>query len=267
MSRTKTSARLCAVLASAAAVVAIAAPSAQANDSIPEGAPLSEFVERSKPEWNMARANGNDSCWPAEAISGDGNLHPGADPKPWPNSDDGCAPVGTPFPTYYAVEECNDAEIRVGYTVYVPNSYFVGGGHKHDFEGVDVVWKRDGDRWTRSALLMGRHGKYVERSWDKVESWNGDRSSAGLGREFPRIFMGWGSHAMFNDQGGLKDIASQSNGNEYRQADYPVSDSALVEVNKDNDMSRKFRDAASHFGSGLQQNPATVADTLCSHKP
>jgi hypothetical protein len=104
------------------------------------------------------------------------------------------------------------------------------------------------------------------RSWTAVESWNDDWSSAGLGRERPRIFVAWASHAMFNDQGGLTDAASQLPGpNEFRNADHPVHEYALLEVTEDNDLGKKFRDAAAHFGDGLLQNPVKVARDVCDH--
>ena len=264
-------AALVAVLAACFALVAAAAP-AQANEPIAEGAPLSDFVEASKPEWNFARANNNDPCWPEEAIHPDGVLNSGAEPDEWPNSDNECSPQGTvPFPTYYSVEECNDSEIRVGYTIYIPNSGFAGGaglagaGHRHDFEGILVEWRRDGEQWFRSELLMGRHGKYIGRPWAEAESWSGDWTTAGLGREYPRIFVGWGSHAMFNDQGGLKDVISQYTDNEYRAGDYPVNNSQLVQVTEDNELGQRFSDPATeaHFGSA-NTHPAVVAQNLCA---
>ena len=256
-----------ATLAVGFVLVAAAAPLALANEPILKRAPLREFVERSKPQWNFARANNHDSCWPAEAIYADGKLNPGAAPKIWPNSNSNCPAVGQPFPTYYSAKECiTNNEIRVSYTLYIPNSYFVGGGHRHDFEGVVVVWKkRDGEKWTRDRLLMSSHGKYVSQSWDKAESWNANWSSAGLGREFPRVFVGWGSHAMFNDQNTrFVDIVSQATGNEYRSAKYPVRDYSLVEVTEDNELGKKFfaKDTEKHFGSA-DTHPAKVARDIC----
>lgn len=252
-----------ATLAVCFALVAATAPLALANEPIAEGAPLIDFVERSKPEWNFARANDHDSCWPTEAIYADGGLNPGAEPKIWPNSNSDCPTPGNMYPTYYSVKECNDSEIRVAYTIYIPNSYFVGGGHKHDFEGIVVVWKRDGDKWTRDRLLMSRHGDYYLRPWAEVESWNADFSSAGLGRERPRIFVGWGSHAIFNNQDtSFVDIASQSTDSEYRSDKYPSSNSDLVEVTEDNELGKKFWDAKDFEKFS---HPAWVAQELCKH--
>jgi hypothetical protein len=254
-----------ATLAVCFALVAAKAPPASANEPITEGAPLSDFVEASKPEWNFARVLGHDSCWPTEAIYADGGLNPGAEPSTWPNSGSDCPTPDNKYPTYYSVKECNDSEIRVAYTIYIPNSGFKPSGHRHDFEGIVVVWKRDGDKWTRDRLLMSYHGKWPSQDWDSAESWNADFSSAGLGREHPRIFVGWGSHAMFNNQQtDVTDVLSQYGNDEYRHDKYPSSNFTLVEVTQDNDLGQKFsaEDTKKHFGAA-NSHPAYIATDLC----
>jgi hypothetical protein len=138
---------------------------AKCPDNAP-GPSLADLAEASRPEWNMATADvagPRDSCWPAPAFDEDGNPHPPAELAPWPvTHTKGCPAIGSPFPTYWAAKQCNYTDIRIGYTIYIPNSGFVG-GHAHDFEGVDVVWKRNIEtgEWARDALLMGRHGNYI----------------------------------------------------------------------------------------------------------
>ena len=248
---------------------------AKCPTQVADGSPMDNFVQRARPEWNMARANSHDSCWPAEAIYADGDLNPGAKIGCWPNSNSGCPAVGSAFPTYYTAKVCKPDEIRVAYTLYIPNSGFDSSctihaeqpfdGHTHDFEGVYVVWKRnaDGDQWNRDRLIMSRHSDHPSTPWSEVESWDAAWSSAGLGRDFPRIFMGWGSHAMFNNQGGLKDALSQLYDQEYRHADYPAHDYKLVEVTEDNNLGKQFEKAKDHFDAGLLGNPVTVAGSLC----
>jgi hypothetical protein len=248
-----------AALAGAGVVVSVSS-TASANEGIPEGAPLSDFVDRSYPQWNFDRAVGNDVCWPADPIAG-GNQHPGSGGGPWPNADKDCPPVNTPFPTFYSVKECNDSEIRASFTIYQPYSGFAPFGHRHDFEYIVMVWTREGETWTRNRLLMSTHGKHRTRNWSEAESWTYDGGHAALGLERPRIFVGWGSHAMFNDQGGLTDIASQGNDNESRHAKYPVWADWRVEVTDDNDVAKTFEKY--DWGSATS-NPQHVSKNLCS---
>ncbi|MFG3256733.1 hypothetical protein [Streptomyces sp. NPDC048172] len=241
----------------------------EANEPQKEGpATLQDFAAASAPQWNFARANSNDPCWPEDPFNGDGTPKPGGDVKNWPDSDGGCAPHGEYFPTFYTVKKCNPDEIRVSYSIYQATSGFEPSGHPHDFEHIDVVWNKNGDDWTRSKLLMSKHGGHRSTDWDDAESWSADGSGAGLGREYPRIFVGFGSHAMFNDQKeGLKDVASAYTDKEYRQADYPSwsgEEGRLVEVAPDGDLYKKFKDEADAFGKA-DSNPAKVADEMCEH--
>lgn len=130
------------------------------------------------------------------------------------------------------------------------------------------MWNKNGSEWTRSKLLMSKHGDHRSEDWDNAESWYSDGSSAGKGRELPRIFVGFGSHAMFNNQDdGLKDVLSAYTDKEYRQADYRSwSDEGggLTEVAPDGDLYNKFKDQAGEFGSA-DGNPAAVADKMCEH--
>ncbi|HEV7974099.1 NPP1 family protein [Amycolatopsis sp.] len=242
-------------------------PSASANEPLPDGSStLQDFARKSVPQWNFARANSNDPCWPESAFDGNGNPADGGDVQNWPNSDGGCARHGSQFPTYYTAQQCNADEIRVVFTIYQATSGFKPSGHRHDFEHVEVVWRKNGSAWTKDRLLLSAHGSHRVVSWGSAESWNSDRGSAGTGREFPRIFVGFGSHSMFNNQGGLKDVISAYTGNEYRQADYPVwaDQSGLVEVVKDSDLYKKFDTNAAVWGSA-DSNPARMARDSCSH--
>lgn len=256
-------------LAAAAAAAALALPDAWANNPLIEGpASLQDFVHASVPQWNFARANSNDPCWPQAAFDGNGNPAGGGDVQNWPNSDGGCAAHGSPFPTYYTVQKCgnNNDDIRVTFTIYLATSGFRPSGHRHDFEYTAVVWRRDGSEWRRRTWVGSSHGGVHVADWTKAESWNADRGSAGLDREFPRVFVGFGSHAIFNDQGGLKDVLSAYTDSEYRQADYPSwadQGGGLVEVALGSDLFRKFKDNAAAWGSATG-NPAVVAENICS---
>jgi hypothetical protein len=239
--------------------------SASANEPLPDSATLRDIALKSVPQWNFPRANNNDPCWPESAYEPDGRPTDGSDVQSWPNSDGGCYPVNTPFPTYYTAQNCNANEIRVVYTIYQPTSGFKPSGHRHDFEHVVVIWKKNGTSWVRDQLLLSAHGGHRGKAWSEVESWNADRTSAGIAREYPRVFVGFGSHSMFNNQGGLKDVISAYTDNEYRHADYPSwadQGGGLVEVTKGGDLFKKFEANAAYFGSA-DSNPARVANDAC----
>jgi hypothetical protein len=150
----------------------------------------------------------------------------------------------------------------VSFTLYFPKDGFAPGdlGHDHDFEYIALVWHKNGSDWYRDRLLMSRHGKNIPQTWDKAESWNAGLSSAGLGREHPRIFVGWAKHAMFNNQGGLKDVLSQFTDNEYRHADYRVyAEPTLQRVSDADELGFE------HFDWGhASSNPTAVSRNLCS---
>lgn len=242
-------------------------PGASANEPLPEGpSTLQDFVTASVPQWNFARANSNDPCWPEPAFDGNGNPADGGGVQNWPNSDGGCAPHGAPFPTYYTVQKCDPEEIRVAFTIYQATSGFNPSGHRHDFEHVEVVWRKSGNDWTRDRLLLSAHGGHRVVAWGDAESWNSDRGHAARGLEHPRIFVGFGSHSMYNNQGGKKDVISAYT-DEYRHADYPAwadQGGGLVEVAKDGALHQKFEANAAAWGSA-DSNPGKVARDSCAH--
>ncbi|MET7621542.1 NPP1 family protein [Streptomyces sp. NPDC005408] len=189
---------------------------------------------------------------------------PSAALKPWPDADSGCAATGSYFPTYASVKTCFGTEVRVSYTLFFPKDGFTGGiGHAYDFEHVVTGWKYAGDnKWTRYQIMLSAHGKHrVERDWTQVESvnFNGDW---GYGRERPSAYVGWGKHAMFNNQGGLKDYLSQTTDNEYRHADHAGDNTSYVIVTDDSPMAAKFNEY--NWGSATD-NPARVSRDLCSY--
>ncbi|GAA2627752.1 hypothetical protein [Streptomyces axinellae] len=260
-----------------------------ANEPQKEGpAHMADFAAASAPQWNFPRANSNDPCWPEDPFDDEGNPKKGV-LNNWPDTDSGCHPLSDEeadmskeeraekgvwdFPTFWTARKCTADEVRVTYSIYQATSGFKPSGHPHDFEHIDVVWNKHGEDWTRSKLLLSAHGKHRSVDWDDAESWDADGGSAGKGRELPRIFVGFGSHSMFNDQEkGLKDVASALTDLEYRQADYPQfsatnhgnEENGLVRVEPDGDLYKKFKDNASAFGSA-DGNPAALADGMCDH--
>lgn len=99
---------------------------------------LTNFVIAGAPTWYFARANSHDACWPSPAFVGANNdQHPAAAGANWPDTNKGCAPIWSWFPTYYNVKTCYGTEVRVVYTIYFPKDGFnpFGGslGHNGDF--------------------------------------------------------------------------------------------------------------------------------------
>lgn len=264
-----------AVTAAMAVILAVPmlvwAPWASANTVLPGDGDLFRFVTASTPQWNFARANRRDTCWPAAAITANGAQNPGADLKAFPTAGQGGCPArGSSFPTYYSVKQCSDTETRVAFTIYFPKDGFSGNvpivkadlGHQHDFEQVVLVWtKAAGRAWARDHLLLGRHGEHVRQDWDSAESWDAGRTTAGLGLEFPRIFVGWAKHAMFNHQGGAKDLASQYTDSEHRAADYPYVADNLTEVTDRNQLASQFDSL--QWGAA-SSTPAVTSRQLCT---
>lgn len=247
-------------LALLAAGTVAASPAAQANNSLPHGSNLQAFVAASRPQWNFARAQNHDACWPADPLA-NGKQHAPATVKAWPIAGQGgCPAKGSNFPTFYSVKRCSDTEVRVVFNIYFPKDGFVATGHAHDFEHVVLVWKKRNNAWSRDRLLLGRHGKHVPQAWSSAESWDGARRSAGVGREFPRIFVGWGKHAMFNHQGGLTSLIEQSTDEEFRSAKYPFWADWLVETTDNNGTAKLFDKY--NWGSATS-NPARMSRGLC----
>lgn len=262
---------LISVIALGAAGITSASANEPISGSLKDSDLENQFWMWSIPQWNFPRANNNDPCWPEAALVGN-NLEPadGAGAPPWPDTDKGCAPHGQAFPTYYSVRKCNDNEWRAIYTIYQATSGFWATGHRHDFEHIVVVWTKQGSDWYRDRLLMSTHGKHRTQTWSGAESWNSKRNDAGLGREYPRIFVGFGSHAMFNNQGGFKTVTDVLNAREYRQADYPEwpdrDGNRLIRVRPGDGEGyyEKFKQHAGHFGKA-DSNPARVYDDMCGY--
>jgi hypothetical protein len=253
---------------SAASLLTVA-PGAVANTPLTaDPNDLSNFVAASIPQWYFARANGHDACWPAPAFV-NGAQHAPAPLKAWPDSDTGCPQRGTPFPTYTGVRTCFGTEVRVAFTLYWPKDGFwnagVKNGHAHDFEYVVVGWRYYGNnQWVRSQLWLSTHGKHrVERNWNKVQTLTRlpGENTAGKGGDYPRVFVGYGKHAMFNNQGGVADIASTTNANEYRHADYPgFLRTSFVPVTNWNAIGAKFEQ---YNWGDASSNPTAVYRKLC----
>ncbi|WP_329548099.1 hypothetical protein OG548_32530 [Streptomyces sp. NBC_01356] len=241
------------------------APTASANEPLEWKGNLNDFIAAGAPDWQFARALGNDTCWPSSAFVNGDQQAPPAELRPWPDTDYGCAAPGTYFPTYTTVKTCFGTEVRVIYTLFFPKDGFSGViGHAYDFEHVVTTWKYAGDnKWTRSSLLLSSHGGHKTLSdWTKVESADINADNWGYGKERPSVYVGWGKHAMFNNQGGLTDWLSQTTDNEYRHADYAGDNTSYVIVEEGSAMANKFDEY--NWGSA-SSDPTQVSRDLCNY--
>lgn len=260
------------VLALALVALVGFAPQASANTPLtPIPNDLSNFVAASTPQFYFTRANNNDACWPAAAFDKSGARTKPARLTPWPDSDTGCPARGSSYPTYTGVRTCFGTEVRVSFTVYFQKDGFaIAGntnGHEHDFEHVVVGWRYAGNnQWVRSQLMLSAHGKHrVERNWNKVETLNRlpGEQTAGKGGDYARVYVGFAKHAMFNNQGGAKDITSSLLPTEYRHADFPgFLRTYFVPVTDWNALGKKFDNA--NFGRATD-NPTRVYRNLCDY--
>ncbi|RIB02526.1 hypothetical protein C2G38_2125062 [Gigaspora rosea] len=105
--------------------------------------------------------------------------------------------------------------------IYFSKDRFLGPrlGHDHDFEGIIVTWKNISGYWYRDELIMSKHHDWRHALWNSVASFNYNGIQEGIGLEFPKIYMGWAKHAMFNDK------------NTYRSDNYQFwANNSLIEV-------------------------------------
>jgi hypothetical protein len=240
------------------------APTASANEPLEWKGDLNAFLSAGMPDWQFARAVGNDACWPSSAFVNGDQQAPSASLNAWPDADSGCAATGSYYPTYATVKTCFGTEVRAIYTLFFPKDGFVGLGHAYDFEHVVVGWTYAGDnKWTRYQLMLSAHGGHrVIRDWTTVESADLNNDNWGYGKEHPSVYVGWGKHAMFNNQGGLTDLLSQTTDNEYRHADHAGDNTSLVIVNEGTPIAQKFDEY--NWGSA-SSDPTQVSRDLCSY--
>ncbi|MGP3975032.1 hypothetical protein ACTWQF_13685 [Streptomyces sp. 8N114] len=238
----------------------------QADEPLEEGsAHMEDFAWASQPQWNFVK---DDNCWPEKAFDREGNPKQG---KKCITAEDG-GEAGLAFPTYYTAKKCNagteDEEVRVSYTIYQGIEREGLSAQSHDFEHIDVVWTRNGDNWTRSELLTSEDGEHDSKPWGEAESWNANGDEAGLGKEFPRIWIKPAYHGMSNSEEGDgkgHDFPVPASKNYHGDdKDDEVKGTGLVEVEPGGALYNKFKDNADAFGDETI-NPAVVADELCEH--
>ncbi|CAG8705554.1 3657_t:CDS:1 [Dentiscutata erythropus] len=242
-----------------------------ANEGVPSTPDMENLVQFGFPQWNFAKALGHDTCAADHAILGDGTQHPPAKRKTWPiPGEGGCGDITYEnLATYYIKKWCGD-HFRVLYTLYFPKDgfkdiLFVDLGHDHDFESIIMTWKNISGFWYRDELIMSRHHDWRHEPWDNVRSFDYNGIQEGIGLEHPKIFVGWVSHAMFNDKNiGPLDPISQYTDNEYRYDDHQLwanYSNSLIEVTDDNYYGQKFKE----FNWGDKATaPIYTAEDLCN---
>ncbi|MCJ1430265.1 hypothetical protein MMC29_008182, partial [Sticta canariensis] len=163
-----------------------------------------------------------DPCYPESAVvlgsspprpnPGSGNkrgtasANPGedcTDPGPY----DGAYSPGRPFPVYLSAAFCGD-NWRVNYDLYYVHDGVLLEGHRHDWEGVTVVFKRDptgADWWHRDSVIYNKHGWRDHYNWIDLQTVQVDRPGAsdiseeviGNNRAHPKVYVGFFSHSAF----------------------------------------------------------------------
>ncbi|RIB07103.1 hypothetical protein C2G38_2114650 [Gigaspora rosea] len=236
-----------------------------ANEGVPSSPDMENLVFAGFPQWNIARALRHDSCSPDHAILDDGTQHSPAERKVYPiPGQGGCADMNSnSINTYYIKKWCDDNDFRVLYTIYFPKDGFLGPylGHDHDFEGIIVTWKNISGYWYRDELIMSRHHDWRHAPWNSVASFSYNGTQEGVGLEFPKIYVGWAKHAMFNDKNtDHSDIASQYTDDEYRSDNYQFwANNSLKEVTDDNFYGQNFK----KYNWGEATPPTDTAQDLC----
>ncbi|MGY4769742.1 NPP1 family protein [Kribbella sp. CWNU-51] len=229
---------------------------------------LTNFVIAGAPTWYFARANSHDACWPSPAFVGANNdQHPPAATANWPDTNKGCAPTWSWFPTYYNVKTCYGTEVRVVYTIYFPKDGFNpsgANGHPHDFEHVTVIWRYAGNNeWKRAVLVMGRHGWEYPKKWADVETLTiqDNEGTYGHNGDFPQAYVGFAKHQMFNDKTGYdKSATGGATPAEYRSSDYRYTPRNFVPVTDTNYWGQKF---LQYNWGEASSNPAKMYQDIC----
>ncbi|KAL8851478.1 MAG: hypothetical protein Q9221_003578 [Calogaya cf. arnoldii] len=159
-------------------------------------------------------------CAPEGGTDDSGNApNPGTDVPASASPGEDCTDVGpqpsgpytlaNPFPTYVGASWCgNLGEWRMQfYNYYVHDGILSKLGHRHDWEGIVVKWKKDpeGDWWHRAGAIYNKHCMHDHYSWDELNTVDVDVSgksdvtneNTGLNRKHPKVYVGFFSHASF----------------------------------------------------------------------
>ena len=130
----------------------------------------------------------------------------------------------------------DDDSWRVNYDLYYVHDGVMMEGHKHDWEGVTVIFKKDptnGDWWQRDSIVYDEHGWKNHYAWGDVITVAVDvpgetdvkDETVGKKLNHPKVFVGFFSHAAFKDKDTSRQtMAAPSDkpiaGHEYRSKDW-----------------------------------------------
>ena len=87
----------------------------------------------------------------------------------------------------------------------------MGEGHKHDWEGVTVIFKTESsgqDWWYRDSIVFNEHGWKNHYGWKDIITVDVDvpgtsdvtDETVGKGKRHPKVFVGFLSHSAFKDK-------------------------------------------------------------------
>ncbi|KAL8864260.1 MAG: hypothetical protein Q9174_007415, partial [Haloplaca sp. 1 TL-2023] len=174
------------------------------------------------PVWMFSRTETTFSpCYPEGGTNADGTgPNPGTDVPPSADPGEDCQDVGgenkgaytiaeNDFPTYVSASWCgNVGEWRMQfYNYYVHDGILSELGHRHDWEGIVVKWKKDpeGDWWHRAGAIYNKHCLHDHYTWEELNTVDVDvagstdvsNENTGLNRKHPKVYVGFFSHASF----------------------------------------------------------------------
>ncbi|KAG8534388.1 uncharacterized protein KY384_001233 [Bacidia gigantensis] len=166
-----------------------------------------------------------DPCYPESAVvigsnppkpnpgtdgdKGTASVNPGADCTN-PGTYNGAYTLGNPFPVYVGAAYCGDTW-RVNYDLYYVHDGVMLEGHKHDWEGATVVFKKDpsgADWWYRDSIIDNEHGWKNHYGWGDIITVNVDTGeftdvkdeTVGKRLNHPKVYVGFFSHSAFPDK-------------------------------------------------------------------
>ena len=140
--------------------------------------------------------------------------------------------LGNPFPVYVSAAFCGD-NWRINYDLYYVHDGVLLEGHKHDWEGVTVVFKPEATMqnwWYRDSMIYNKHGDHNQYDWGDIITVDVDvfpgptdfmDETVGNKKKHGKVFVGFYSHAAFPDidTSRLTDDTLNPD-NEYRSNDF-----------------------------------------------
>ncbi|KAL8707122.1 MAG: hypothetical protein Q9220_007799 [cf. Caloplaca sp. 1 TL-2023] len=188
----------------------------------------------------------NDPCYPESAVvlgsnppvmnpgtdgpRGPASINPGVDcTNPGPYT--GEMSPGDPFPVYVGATWCEQQNVwKLNYDVYYVHDGSLSAGHKHDWEGVTIVFAKHpdaagGDWWYRAGATYNHHQSHDWFEYDDLVTVSGASAvgdtKVGKKLEHPKVYVGFFSHSAYaSPDTAIIVNAGARSGHEYRSDDW-----------------------------------------------